>query len=130
MAWISLLLKAVVLLPAFLVLNNAINLFHNYLAARKTGCRIQVRLMTSMEILSPLFDNRALTYVRKLPFHLGDNHLTKWDIEGRCKPRRETGNMWTLVTPSYNFVYLSDPDTSSLIHQGDDDASKPAVMGH
>ena len=127
MAWISL-LKAVVLLPALLVLNNAINLLRNYIAARKFGGSVQVILMGPMDIILSLIDNRVLTHVRQLPFHLGDNHFTSRDGKHRSKPRQEMGNMWTLVTPSYNFVYLSDPDTADSAYTRQADLVKPAFI--
>lgn len=128
MAWISFLLKAIVLLPAFLVLNNAINLLRNYIAARQFGGPIQVIPMRPMDLFWSLIDNRVLTHVRQLPVHLGDNHFTSWDLKHRSKPRQKMGTMWTLVTPSYNFVYLSDPELAASTYMRQADLAKPTFI--
>ncbi|KAK7748118.1 hypothetical protein SLS53_001371 [Cytospora paraplurivora] len=90
-------------------------LFRNYSVARKTGLPIRVIPIDHTNALWTLLDRKVLSLVRKLPGILGDNSFTRynfrtWELHDRYKTHRELGDVFIMVTPGRNWLYIGNPD--------------------
>lgn len=90
-------------------------LARNYLAARKTG--LPIRIIPIDHVNGPWFliDRKVLSHVKKLPGFLGNNSFTRynfrtWEMYDRCDTHHELGDVYIMVTPGRNWVYVANPD--------------------
>lgn len=81
---------------------------------------------------------RVVFYLRKLPFGMGDNNITKYnylgfDIPIRWKSHEEMGDAFILCSPARNWLYLGNPDdiTAMLKRSADfpHDSELTAMLG-
>lgn len=90
-------------------------LFQNYRVARKTGFTIRVIPIDHTNALWTLLDRKVLSLVRKLPGILGNNSFTRynfrtWELHERYRTHHELGDVFIMVTPGRNWLYVADPD--------------------
>lgn len=90
-------------------------LARNYLAARKTGLPIRIIPIDHVNGPWALIDRKVLSLVKKLPGFLGKNSFTRynfrtWEMHDRCDTHHELGDVYIMVTPGRNWVYIADPD--------------------
>ncbi|KAI1658098.1 cytochrome P450 [Daldinia decipiens] len=105
MAWLVMLLTVALLLIGATLVSTGVCLLQNYRAARS-------------------IDRKVLSFFRRLPF--GDNSFTRynwrgWEVEDRYRSHSEMGDIWVLVTPFKNWIYVNDPQAlMSLFRRGTD----------
>lgn len=103
-----------VLVTAF-TLHSSICLLQNYLAARKIGVPVRIIPVDHINSLWYLVSQRLASVLRRLPFGLADNNITKYNYLGfeipiRWKSHEEMGDAFILCSPARNWLYLGDPD--------------------
>lgn len=114
----GLLKSTAVVIPLLILaftLHSMVCLLRNYLVARKLG--VPVRIIPIDHINPPwtLVNQQVVTLLRKLPFGLGDNNITKYNYLGfeiplRWKSHQEMGDAFVLCSPARNWLYLGNPD--------------------
>lgn len=90
-------------------------LLRNYLVARKIGVPLRVIPIDHVNPLWMLVDTKILSLVRKLPGVLGDNSFTRynfrtWEMHDRCRSHHEMGDVFMMVTPGRNWLYIANPE--------------------
>lgn len=103
-----------VVVTAF-TLHSGICLLQNYLAARKIGVPVRIIPVDHMNPLWFLVSQKVVSLLKRLPFGLADNNMTKYNYLGfelsdRWKSHEEMGDAFILCSPSRNWLYLGDPD--------------------
>lgn len=88
MAVLALATGAILLLILAFIVHSSICLLRNYLAARKVGVPIRIIPVDRINPLWSLASQRVVSLVRRLPFGLGNNNLTKYDYMGSDTPLR------------------------------------------
>ncbi|KJZ78262.1 hypothetical protein HIM_02300 [Hirsutella minnesotensis 3608] len=99
------------------------SLFCNYLVARKLGIRFHVIPISHLNHLWMLIDKKVLYYV-KLVF--GESAFTRfnwmgWELDERYRAHHELGDVFMLVTPGRNWLYIGHPDIVMEITRRRDD---------
>ncbi|KAI1136864.1 cytochrome P450 [Hypoxylon sp. FL0543] len=112
MAWYIVLLTAAALLIGATLVSTGVRLLQNYWAARSMGVPIRIIPISPLNPFWVLLDRKVLSVIRRLPF--GDNSFTRynwrgWEVEDRYRSHSEMGDIWVLVTPFKNWVYINDP---------------------
>lgn len=103
---------------------TGVRMLQNYRAARTMGVPIRFIPISPLNPFWVLLDRRVLSFFRRLPF--GDNSFTRynwrgWEVEDRYRSHTEMGDIWVLVTPFKNWVYINDPAAlMSLFRRGSD----------
>lgn len=118
--------RVVLLLILAYTLHSSICLLRNYLAARKLGVPVRIIPVDHINPLWTLVGQRVVSILRRLPFGLGDNNVTKYNYLGfeiplRWKPHEEMGDVFVLCSPARNWLYLGNADiiTSMLKRNSD-----------
>lgn len=98
-------------------------LFRNYLAASKIGLRFHVIPISHLNRFWMLLDKRVLRYVRKI---FGESVFTRynwmgWELHDRWYSHHELGDVFMLVTPGRNWLYIGHPDVLMEIARRRDD---------
>ncbi|KAL1872672.1 hypothetical protein Daus18300_004218 [Diaporthe australafricana] len=96
-------------------LHSSFCLLKNYISACKIGIPVRIIPVDHINPLWSLASQRVVFYLRKLPFGLGDNNITKYnylgyDIPLRWKSHEEMGDAFILCSPARNWLYLGNPD--------------------
>lgn len=96
-------------------LHSLVCLLRNYLVARKLGVPVRIIPVDHINPLWYLFNQQVAALLRKLPFGLGDNNITKYNYLGfeiplRWKSHQEMGDAFVLCSPARNWLYLGNPD--------------------
>ncbi|RWA14480.1 hypothetical protein EKO27_g558 [Xylaria grammica] len=112
MAVLSIILWGCLLLPLGIALHSGYSLFRNYLIARRIGIRYHVIPVSHLNHFWMLVDRKVLRYVRK---YFGENAFTRynwmgWELPDRYFSHHELGDVFMLVTPGRNWLYLGHPD--------------------
>lgn len=109
------------------------SIYHNYLAARKTGLPIIISPVASLNplwiITYRLFPSVLL--LRWLPFGFGiwaRCTLMGWMFHDKHALHQELGPVFTIVTPGGNEVIVADPQVTHTILSHRKDFTKPAAM--
>ncbi|KAI1145449.1 cytochrome P450 [Nemania diffusa] len=131
MAWLTLILATPATLVAVFVLSQALSLFRNYLDARTIGVPIRFVPISPLNPFWALVDKNVLPIFRRLPF--GDNSFTRynwrgWEIEDRYRSHQEMGDVWVLVTPLKNWVYVNDPEAIMSIFRRGAEFPRPVFV--
>ncbi|GAP88758.1 putative cytochrome P450 [Rosellinia necatrix] len=131
MAWLTLLLASPLLLVVALTTSTTLRLLRNYLAARTIGVPIRFIPISPLNPFWTLADRGILGLLRRLPF--GDNSFTRynwrgWEVEDRYKSHQEMGDMWVLVTPLKNWVYVNDPGALMSIFKRGPEFPRPVFV--
>ncbi|KAJ8128844.1 hypothetical protein O1611_g4789 [Lasiodiplodia mahajangana] len=131
MAWLTLLLVTPAVLIAALALSTGLSLLRNYLAARTIGVPIRFIPISPLNPFWVLLDRNVLSIFRRLPY--GDNSFTRynwrgWELEDRYRSHQEMGDMWVLVTPLKNWVYVNDPEALMSIFKRGAEFPRPVFV--
>lgn len=97
-------------------------LLRNYQVARKTGLPIRVIPIDHTNALWTLLDRKVISLVQKLPGILGDNSFTRynfrtWELHDRYKSYHELGDVFIMVTPGRNWLYVASSQIIMEIFQ-------------
>ncbi|KAH7304458.1 cytochrome P450 [Stachybotrys elegans] len=110
-------------LVAALMISSCLQLLKNYAAARSMGVPIRIVPISPLNPFWALVDRRVLGFIRRrMPF--SNNSFTKynwrgWEVADRYESHQEMGDIWVLVTPFKNWVYVNDPNALlSLFKRG------------
>jgi hypothetical protein len=127
----SVVLAAPLLLIVVWISTSGFRLLRNYLEARAIGIPVRVIPISPMNPFWVLLDRKILYYVRLLPF--SKNSFTRynwrgWEIEDRYQSHQEMGDIWVLVTPFKNWIYINDPETLMSIYRRPADFPHPAFI--
>lgn len=106
---------AILLLVLAYTLHSSICLLRNYRAARKLGVPVRIIPVDHINPLWSLSSQKVVSLLRRLPFGLGDNNITKYNYLGfeiplRWKTHEELGDVFVLCSPARNWLYLGNPD--------------------
>lgn len=120
---VSILFWAVAAFAGAFVLSTFSQLLQNYLIARQTGLRFKVIPISHLNHFWMLIDNKILKYVRK---YFGESTFTRynwmgWELPDRWKSHHEMGDVFMLVTPGRNWMYVGHPDIIMEIARRKDD---------
>ncbi|KAH9904250.1 cytochrome P450 [Xylariomycetidae sp. FL2044] len=129
--WLSVLLTVPLFLTAAFVIDTSVRLTRNYLTARTIGVPIRFIPVSPLNPFWVLVDRAVLGVLRRLPF--GDNSFTRynwrgWEIEDRYRSHHELGDIWVLVTPLKNWVYINDPEALMSIFRRGTDFPRPVFV--
>lgn len=121
MAWLTILLAVPFLLASGAVINTSLCLLRNYRIAKTIDVPIHIVPISPFNHFWALVDRNTSVFLRRLPF--GDNSITRynwreWEVKDRYRSHAEMGDIWVLVTPSKNRVYLNDPEAISRFSGG------------
>ncbi|AEO62510.1 uncharacterized protein THITE_2106743 [Thermothielavioides terrestris NRRL 8126] len=127
MSWPYTLLTAIPLaLAGAFVAQTVIGLLRNYRAARSLGVPLRFIPISPMNPFWMLVDRGVLSFLsRRFPF-LRDTSFTRynwrgWEVKDRYRSHHEMGDIWVLVTPFKNWVYINDPEALiALFRRGSD----------
>jgi hypothetical protein len=130
MAAFTLLTVALVLAAAVLA-SSGVRLLQNYLSARTMGVPIRFIPISPLNPFWVLLDNKILPLFRRLPF--GDNSFTRynwrgWEVADRYRSHTEMGDIWVLVTPFKNWVYINDPAAITSMYKRGSDFPRPGFI--
>lgn len=84
-----------------------------YSDARRIGIPIVSSPVGQMNVLWIILQPILLPLLRRLPFGLGSfirYNRRGWAFDDKCNMHLEFGDAWVHVTPSANWLYLSDAD--------------------
>ncbi|KAI5861437.1 cytochrome P450 [Durotheca rogersii] len=131
MAWYAMLLAAPLLLAAAWVVDTGIRLARNYASVRTIGVPIRMIPISPLNPFWVLLDRKVLSVLRRLPF--GDNSFTRynwrgWEISDRYRSHYEMGDIWVLVTPLKNWVYVNDPEALMSVFRRGTDFPRPVFV--
>lgn len=130
MAWLSTLLLAALLAVTIVVAQTAYGLSRNYAAARTIGVPIRFIPISPLNPFWVLVDRKVLSFLRSL---IGDNSFTRynwrgWEVADRYRSHQEMGDLWVLVTPYKNWIYVNDPDALNSVFRRSADFPRPAFV--
>ncbi|KAI1205124.1 cytochrome P450 [Annulohypoxylon truncatum] len=131
MAYTTLLLAVPVLLGAVWVADTCRRLWRNYSAARTIGVPIRIIPFSPLNPFWVLLDRKVLSFIRHLPY--GDNSFTRynwrgWEVEDRYRSHHEMGDIWVLVTPLKNWIYINDPEALMSVFRRGVDFPRPCFV--
>lgn len=128
----KILAAAVSILFGALVLSTWYQLFRNYLVARKIGWRFKVIPISHLYHFWMLVDRTALRYVRR---YFGESTFTRynwmyWEFPDHWKSHYEMGDVFMLVTPGCNWMYIGDPAIIMELVRRKDDFPRCVELTH
>ncbi|KAK8098955.1 uncharacterized protein PG998_012196 [Apiospora kogelbergensis] len=131
MAVLALLLVVSSLLTAALAVNTAVHLFKNYRLAKAIGAPIRIIPISPLNPFWALVDRKVLSFIRLLPY--GDNSFTRynwrgWEVADRWRSHHEMGDIWVLVTPLRNWVYINEPDALMSVFRRGNEFTRPVFV--
>ena len=117
------LLWAFLLLLGTLIAQSCYSLFRNYLVARKIGLRFHIIPISHLNHFWMLVDKSVLHYVKRI---FGESTFTRynwmgWELHDRYYSHHELGDVFILVTPGRNWLYIGHPDIVMDITRRRDD---------
>ncbi|KAI0475198.1 cytochrome P450 [Xylariaceae sp. FL0804] len=131
MTWLKVVFAVPLLLAAAWAVDTGIRLARNYAAARTVGVPIRCIPISPLNPFWVLLDRKVLAALRRLPF--GDNSFTRynwrgWEIQDRYRSHHEMGDVWILVTPFKNWVYINDPEALMSVFRRGADFPRPVFV--
>ncbi|KAK4117833.1 cytochrome P450 [Canariomyces notabilis] len=133
MAWLySALIAAPLLLTSAFVVQTITGLLRNYAAARTIGVPIRFIPISPLNPFWVLVDRKALSFLRRLPF-LRNSSFARynwrgWEVADRYRSHQEIGDLWVLVTPFKNWIYVNDPEALNSIFRRGSDFPRPVFV--
>ena len=135
MAWSpSLLAAAPLLLGGVFVISTAIGLLRNYASARTMGVPIRFIPISPLNPFWVLLDRMVLDFLRPiLPQSFSDSSFARynwrgWEVMDRYRSHQEMGDIWVLVTPLKNWIYVNEPEALSSIFRRGNDFPRPVFV--
>jgi hypothetical protein len=116
-------LGACLLLLGAVAAHSCYTLFCNYLIARKIGVRFHIIPISHLNHFWMLVDKRVLRYVKRI---FGESSFTRfnwmgWELHERYHAHHELGDVFMLVTPGRNWLYIGHPDiVMEIVRRRDD----------
>jgi hypothetical protein len=110
-------------LASYGTLQSWYSLFQNYLKARKLGIRFHVIPISHLNHFWMLVDQKVLRYWKII---FGESTFTRynwmgWELHDRYKSHQELGDVFMLVTPGRNWLYIGHPDiVMEIVRRRDD----------
>lgn len=131
MARLEILLAIAFMVPATTIIRTGVFLLRNYQTARTIGAPIRIIPISPLNPFWVLLDRKILLFFRRLPF--GDNSFTRynwrgWEVEDRYRSHHEMGNIWILVTPFKNWVYINDPEALMSVFRRGAEFPRPVFV--
>ena len=123
MAILTIILWACLLLLGTVTVQSSYSLFCNYLVASKIGVRFHVIPISHLNHFWMLVDQRVLRYVKRI---FGESTFTRynwmgWELNDRYHSHHELGDVFMLVTPGRNWLYIGHPDiVMDIVRRRDD----------
>lgn len=125
----GLLTSLAVVIPLLILavtLYSVVCLLRNYLVARKLGVPVRIIPVDHINPLWYLVNQQVAALLRRLPFGLGDNNITKYNYLGfeiplRWKSHQEMGDAFVLCSPARNWLYLGSPDVITTMLKRNND---------
>ncbi|GAM42176.1 hypothetical protein TCE0_043r15906 [Talaromyces pinophilus] len=123
MAILATILWACLLLLGTVTVQSSYSLFCNYLVASKIGVRFHVIPISHLNHFWMLVDQRVLRYVKRI---FGESTFTRynwmgWELNDRYHSHHELGDVFMLVTPGRNWLYIGHPDiVMDIVRRRDD----------
>lgn len=119
------------LLAVVLMVGTSVKLWRNYVSARKVGVPIRFIPISPLNPLWALIDRSVLSYLRSLPFC--NNSFTRynwrgWEVKDRWRSHELMGDIWILVTPFKNWIYINDPETLINVLKRGNDFPRPVFI--
>lgn len=102
-----------------------------YSDARKSEIPIVASPVGQMNVFWVILQPVLVPLLRRLPFRLGSftRYCSRgWAFYDKCNMHLELGDAWVLVTPSANWLYLSDADAVKDILSRRRDFIKPVSI--
>ena len=106
-------------------------LLHNYVEARKIGIPIVVIPISHENPLWMLVDKKIfIPLFERLPFGLGCSNLTRynwrgWEFQDKSRSHVEMGDVFVMVTPGRNWIYLCNPEALMDVFRRRSDFPRP-----
>lgn len=130
MTWLTTLAAAPLVLATAMILHTSYCIARNYQAARKIGVPIRIMPISPMNPFWALVDRKIIIFLRR---YMGDNTFTRfnwrgWEIRDRYRSFEEMGDVWVLVNPFKNWLYINDPDALMNVFRRGNDFTRPAWM--
>ncbi|KAI0141858.1 putative cytochrome P450 [Xylariaceae sp. FL1272] len=131
MALLSLLLWGCLLLPVAVALRTVQHLYRNYSIARKIGIRFHVLPISHLNHFWMLVDRAVLRHVERI---FGKSTFTRynwmgWELPDRYSSHHELGDVFMLVTPGRNWLYVGHPDVVVDVVRRRDDFPRCVELG-
>ncbi|KAH7323164.1 putative cytochrome P450 [Stachybotrys elegans] len=123
MSLFAIVLWSFLLLAGSVLVHSWYSLFRNYLIARKIGVPIRVIPISHLNHFWMLVDRKVLRYVKRI---FGESTFTRynwmgWELPDRYYSHHELGNVFMLVTPGRNWLYIGHPDiVMEIVRRRDD----------
>ncbi len=113
------------------IISTGVRLLQNYKAARTIGVPIRIIPISPVNPFWVLLDRKVLPFFRRLPF--GHNSFTRynwrgWEVEDRYRSHHEMGDIWVLVTPLRNWLYVNDPDALMSVFRRGAEFPRPVFV--
>ena len=113
-------MTVLLLLAVAYTLYSTLCLFRNYLVARTIGVPVRIILVDHINPFWMLISQPVVSLLKRLPFGLGDNGMTRWNYLGweyplRWKAHYEMGDVFILCSPSRLWVYLGTPELVTAV---------------
>lgn len=108
---------AVILSVTLWLLRRSVNLYRNYVQARKLGLPIIICPFNWQDLYWSLFRG-PLQWMAEFPFDLGawiELSTVGWPAEKKYHPHRKYGNTFVIVSPSCNELWVNDPDVAAEV---------------
>jgi len=135
MAWFINLVAIVSSVACAAAINNILCIIRNYRAARTLGVPIRIIPFSPINNFWALIDRRTTAFCRRsLPFFFGGNNsFTRynwrgWEVEDRYRSHAEMGDIWILVTPFKNWLYINDPEALMAVYRRGADFVRPLMV--
>jgi hypothetical protein len=135
MAILLVILAFILLLIFAAALHSGFCLFLNYRIARSIGVPIRIILFDHVNPFWLVCDRAVVSFVRCLPFGLGNNSFTRynyrgWELPDRYFSHHELGDAYILVSPGNIWLYIADPDAvTDILRRGKDFPRDVSVTG-
>ncbi|KAI1760082.1 hypothetical protein GGR53DRAFT_104607 [Hypoxylon sp. FL1150] len=106
-------------------------LLRNYITARRVGVPIRVIPISHGNPFWMIVDRSIVSIFKRLPF--GNGNFTRynwrgWEVEDKCQSHLEMGDVYMLVTPVRNWLYLCNPDSLMEIFRRRSDFPRPLEL--
>lgn len=133
MVWtVTLVAAPFLLLTAAFVVDTCIRLVRNYADARTIGIPIRFIPISPVNPFWVLLDRRVLSVLRYIPFVSGSSfaryNYRGWEVDDRWLSHFQMGDIWCLVTPAKNWIYINDPETLMQVFKRGGDFDRPKFV--
>lgn len=122
---------AVLILAAAWIFHCAVCLWHNIKEAKKLNVPLIIVPVSPMNTLWILFEPLLLPCFESLPLlprTLGRYCRRGWHFQDKYRTHLEHGDVWVLVTPGQNFLYVANASAVKDILNRRDEFQRPLEL--